>query len=90
MMARMWGSTAHEPAGFRFGDQAAQALGGEAVKITLAGLCGVQQRADLGFQYPMLRLVQHVLDDDAPLLFQNFVDGPEFFAAADGVKTAHA
>jgi hypothetical protein len=33
---------------------------------------------------------QDVLDDDAPLVFKNFVDDGEFFAAADFVNAAQA
>jgi hypothetical protein len=81
---------AHLPAGFRFGDQPAQALGGEAIKIALTGRRGIQQRPYPGFQSLMARLVQHVFDDDASLRFQNFVDDPGLFAPADGMKTVHA
>jgi hypothetical protein len=84
------GLDAHQPAGGRLGDHPAQALGREAVEIPLARRGSGQQRADFGLEQPVANVVEDILDDDASLLFEDFVDDAEFLAAVDPLNAAHA
>jgi hypothetical protein len=89
MTARICGSEGHLPAGGRFGDQAAQALGREAVEIPLARRGRGQQRTDFSVKQPVPHTVDGVFDNNASLLFEDFINDAEFLAAADPLNAAH-